>query len=341
MTAGAETSELLARLRARDVSPATLDGLRVAADRLGRDYPRVPAHLLRSDGRTWLQLIRPLLTVRPSGAHHDDLLSVASVVAVLVGCSEHDMGHRPRAEVARRLAMALAEEAGDSAQLGWGFEMRAWFDLEAGQYRAALAAAEAGLRVTSRSHAAVQLAAQEANAWAYLGERRQVEEALEHSRGVHRLLPRPEHPEHHLVIDEAKLHLHAANCYRVLGVNELAASSAYEVIRTSTRPDGSVAHPMRVAQAKLTLAVVAARTGDLEGAVEQGTEALIGDRKSLPSLVTASRELVGTLQQHYAKEPRAAQYIERVRSASVSASATRPARPHVSRQASGRAARSA
>ena len=50
---------------------------------------------------------------------------------------------------------------------------------------------------------------------------------------------------------------------------------------------------MRNAEARITLGVVAARAGDKEAAVTHGQRALIGARRSLPSLVMVGQELSG------------------------------------------------
>jgi hypothetical protein len=89
------------------------------------------------------------------------------------------------------------------------------------------------------------------------------------------------------------------------------------VIKTSTHFDGSARKPMRVAEAKVTLGVVAARSGDLEQAVAMGGQALDGDRKSLPSLLLCSRELSGVLSKKYGNESAVASYLEQLRSLSA------------------------
>jgi hypothetical protein len=52
---------------------------------------------------------------------------------------------------------------------------------------------------------------------------------------------------------------------------------------------------MRMAEARITLGVVRARAGDLEGAISLGMRAPEGDRKSLPSLLMVSRDLAKVL----------------------------------------------
>jgi arginyl-tRNA synthetase len=71
---------------------------------------------------------------------------------------------------------------------------------------------------------------------------------------------------------------------------------------------------MRVAQADLTLGVVAARQGDVERAVAHGRASLSAERKSLPSLVMVSRELATVLSTRYGSEAVVDDYIDEIRS---------------------------
>jgi len=72
------------------------------------------------------------------------------------------------------------------------------------------------------------------------------------------------------------------DCFRHSGENELARELSDEVIRVSTDFDRRERWPMRIAEAQITLGVVAAREGDLDEAVSRGRRALAGDRKLLP-----------------------------------------------------------
>ena len=85
------------------------------------------------------------------------------------------------------------------------------------------------------------------------------------------------------------------DCYRILADDKMAENLASEVIQASTDFDGKERAPMRLAEARFTLGVVAARQGDLEGAIGQGERALNGERKSLPSLLMVSRDLTRVL----------------------------------------------
>ncbi len=94
--------------------------------------------------------------------------------------------------------------------------------------------------------------------------------------------------------------------------NALAETLANEVIQASTDFDGTERAPMRLAEARITLGVVAARRGDLEHAVEFGGQALNAPRKSLPSLLMVSRDLTRVLNDKYAKEPEIGIYLDQL-----------------------------
>ncbi|MCM0675096.1 XRE family transcriptional regulator [Micromonospora phytophila] len=315
---GMETVEILARLRTSDVSTATLEALRITADRLCCEYPYMASDQLRVEGRAWLRRITALMDRRLTLAQHQEVLTLAGWVALLVGCVEYDMGLRRIAEGTRKAALTLGEEAGDAAIAGWAYEMRAWYALTQGDYRGVIAAAEAGEAVATNNGAAVQLAAQRAKAWARLRDRRQVETALDRGRALLESLPYPEDTDHHFVVDPAKFDFYAMDCYRIAGEDRLAEMYAREVIRSSTDPDGTERKPMRNAEARITLGVVAARSGDVERAVSYGRRALEGDRKSLPSLLMCSKELATLLRERYPHEPEAVSYLDEVRALTAS-----------------------
>src|SRR6476469_3970106 len=52
---GMDTLELLSRLQRSDPDQATLDGLRIMADRLCSEYPFMPSDQLLFEGRSWLR----------------------------------------------------------------------------------------------------------------------------------------------------------------------------------------------------------------------------------------------------------------------------------------------
>jgi hypothetical protein len=58
---GLDTLEIIARLRASDVSTSTLEALRITTDQLCSEYPHQPSDQLRIAGQDWLRRTMPLL----------------------------------------------------------------------------------------------------------------------------------------------------------------------------------------------------------------------------------------------------------------------------------------
>jgi hypothetical protein len=119
----------------------------------------------------------------------------------------------------------------------------------------------------------------------------QTEVALDRGRRLLDSMPYPENLDNHFVVDPTKFDFYAMDCYRHLAEDRMAETLADEVIRSATDLDGSERAPMRLAEARVTLGVVAAREGDVEQAIHHGEQALAGQRKSLPSLAMVSRDL--------------------------------------------------
>jgi len=182
--AGMDTLELVSRLQRSDLDPATLDALRIMADRLCSEYPFMPADQLLTERRAWLRRMTELHVQRLTLSHHREILVQAGWIALLFGCVEYDTGNRPAAETTRQAALSLGVEADHGDIMGWAHEIRARINLTSGDYHGVVAAARAGTGTTPHSSVAVQLAAQEAKAWARIGERRQTEVALDRETAV-------------------------------------------------------------------------------------------------------------------------------------------------------------
>jgi tetratricopeptide (TPR) repeat protein len=310
---GMDTLEIVSRLRTSDVSAGVLDALRITADQLCSEYPYMAPDQLCLEGRQWLRRVTQLLDQRLTLDQHREVLVLAGWIALLVGCVEYDLGDRMAAEATRKSALSLGSESGNSEIVGWAHEMQAWYALTQGDYRRTVQASDAGQAAAPAHGVSVQLAGQKAKAWARIGDRRQVEVALDEGRRLLEKMPYPENLDHHFVVDPAKFDFYAMDCYRLLGEDRLAEMYARQVIETGTRFDGTESSPMRNAEARVTLGVVAARQGDLDQAVEFGNSALGGERKSIPSLIMCSSELVRMLSDRKADSGDAASYIDRIR----------------------------
>lgn len=305
---GMTTMEILARVRTSSLDDATLEGLRITADQLCCEYPYMPSAQLLLEGRQWLRRITALLDRNLNLNQHREVLSLAGLIALLIGCVENDMGQRRAAEATRRSALSLGTEANDLRIIGWAHEMSAWFSLTDGDYRGVVAAADAGVEAAGQRDVSVQLMAQKAKALARTGQNTNLQITLDAGRQLLEGLPYPSDVSHHFVVDPGKWDFYAMDCYRVARQDALARTYAEEVLRTGTELSGSERAPMRNAEARLTLATVAAREGDLAQAVDLGEQALSGDRKSLPSLLMVTRDLQDELTTKYANEPDAAAF---------------------------------
>ena len=307
-----ESAELLRRVQANDGAPATIEALHATVFELCCQYATQPAAELRAEAHGWMREVARMLH-RPTGlAAHRELLVAAGWLALLVGCVEYDMGMRAGAEATRTAARQLGEEAGHPEIVAWSHEMAAWFALTQSRYRGVLTAAQTGQAVAPGGSAAVQLAGQEAKALARLGDQAGVRDALTRGRALLDSMAAPERPDHHFVVDPDKWDFYAMDAYRLAQDDELAAHHARTVLTLGAGPDGEKA-PMRMAEARLTLAAVAARAGDLEQAASTGMEALSSGRKSLPSLLMVAGELDVELHRRFPGESAADDFRQALR----------------------------
>jgi tetratricopeptide (TPR) repeat protein len=310
---GMDTLEFIGRLRMSDVSTATLDAIRITAERLCCEYPYANPHELHGEGTAWLRRITSLLDGRLTLSQHREILVLAGWVALLVGCVDYDLGRRTTAEATRRAAHSLGQEAENAEIIGWSAELAAWFALTQGNYRGAIEAVDTALETSQNVGLGVQLSAQRAKAWSRLGDRRQVEASLDQGRAILQRLDHPSNLDNHFVVDPQKFDFYAMDCCRVGGEDTLAESYAREVIRHSTRADGTIRNPMRVSEARLTLAVVAVRDRDLELAVHEGMRAFSGKRRSLPSLIWIAGEAAREIIERFPGDPRTLVYLDQLR----------------------------
>jgi len=306
-----DTLELTRLAEVSDIGAGTIEALHETADLLCRAYPSTPAAVLRDRTKRRLQHVIRLLGGRSTLSQHRELLVAAGWLAVLLGCLHYDQGEREEAEAARQAAYQWARQAGHAELMGWAYEMSAWFALVDGRYEQLIEFGEAGQAVAGAGSAGVQLTLQEAKGWSRLGDHQQAEAAL--SRGAEMLsrMPVPAHPEHHFVFDHTKWMFYASTCYVWLGDDDRAEEHALEVIAQHVRPDGSTNAPMRVAQSRINLGIVAARRGDLDQAVAYGHSAFAYERRSLTALTSSAADLDAILQQHYQGEHLARDFHER------------------------------
>jgi hypothetical protein len=101
------------------------------------------------------------------------------------------------------------------------------------------------------------------------------------------------------------------DCYRLIGDDKLGEMHCARDCEKTTNADGSLNSPMRNAEAQLTLAVVAARRGELAEALTYGEGALAVDRKSKPSLLMIASELDVAMRERYGQEAQVQEFHDR------------------------------
>lgn len=291
-----DETEIIERIRRTDLDSAVLDDLTVTVDRLCTAYSTEPADQVLVDARRWLVEIQGMVRESP-GRHAGRLLDQAAWLALLIGCLHNDLGRRDRAEAMRRSAGHLAIDAGNHRARAWSHEMTAWFNLDDGEPRAAIAAARAGQEIASHSDVAVHMAGQEAEGWAKLGEKEKALGALDRARTLLDQVPWIENPRNHFRIDPPKARKAQARVARILGDYEAATRHALAMIDEGRRPDGTYRQPMRVSDAKSVLATIAAEQGDVAEALRLAHEALDIKRISAPSLLLITSEVADLLPQ--------------------------------------------
>ncbi|MEW2141507.1 helix-turn-helix transcriptional regulator [Micromonospora vinacea] len=309
-TRPSETVELLHRMHASDTAPATVETLQATITELCCQYGWRDAGELRAEGQGWLREVARLLQ-RPTGLRqHRELLVCAGWLALLIGCVEYDLGMRASAEATRIAARQLGDEAGHADITGWAWEMAAWFALTQSRHEAALSAAQTGQEVAGRQRVGVQLIAQEAKSLARLGDLHGARMALDRGRRLLDELGAPDRPDNHFEVDPGKWLFYAMDTCRLAEHDTLADHYATEVLRLGAGPDGIERSPMRMAEARLTLAATALRAGELDRAVEQGVAAFAATRRSLPSLLLVAGEVDVELHRRYPHEHATADFRE-------------------------------
>jgi len=302
------TMELARLLDGADIGTGTLEALEEAADLLCRAYPKTPSVILRARIKKRLKHVIDLLGGRITINQHRRLLVVAGWMIALLGCVHYDMQDPEEAEAARRTAHQIAKEAEDTDLLAWTCEMAAWFALVENRYEDVIEAALAGLAIKASGSVGIQLHLQEAKGHARIGNSRETHRALKEASVILGKLPPPEHPDHHFVFDHSKWMHYAATIYTWLGDDQRAKEHAVEVIDEHLRPDGSTRAPMRTAEARLSLATISAREGNLDGAVSWAKSAYEFDTKPMSDLLSRGKDLDRLLKYLFGQHPLTAEF---------------------------------
>lgn len=305
----AEAKALALRAGSSDVGHGIVETVELQVDRYCRDYPSVSPALLEPRVRQRLRELHELLDGRLTLRQRRDLLTAGGFLTLLLACLRFDMGDRDAAQESRDAAFQLGQAAEHQEILAWTFELSAWYALVEKRYDDTVDQARAGLQIAPNTSAGVQLAVQEAKGWSRIGSALEAERALQRGAVTLAGLAVPTHPEHHFQFDAPKLSFYAATCMAWLGEPERAREHAQAVITQCLAVPGRERWPVRLAETRVDLGLVAVQVGELENACHLGELALRSPRKA-GSTLGRVRELDEALMASFAATPEARDFHE-------------------------------
>jgi tetratricopeptide (TPR) repeat protein len=185
-----EAMELARRAEMSEVGADTLAGVERAVDRLREAAAVTPPEALVPAVLEQRRYVGRLLEGRLTLAHRRRLLVAAGWLSVLLTQLYFDADDREAAEANRDTALRLARQAGHTELTAWTVQALASWALADGRFRDALDLARAGQDLAPpATAAAAQLALDEAQAWAALGDRAQAAAARHHAALTRAMLP--------------------------------------------------------------------------------------------------------------------------------------------------------
>lgn len=270
--------ELVRRVEASDVGGGTVERLELIVDDLAMAYPAMrPADLL-ARVRTHLGYVRRLLDARATLSQHRRLLVTGGWLSLLAATCLIDLHSDHAAEAYLRTADQLASETEQPDLAAWVLETRAWQALTAGEFRrAAMLSQGAQLAAPHASSGHLQAVAQEARAWARVGDAAETRRALTRLETLVSPLPVPERPEHHYRYDPPKSQAYVATTLAWVG-DAAAEGITREVLAAIEAPGTAPPRPRRAALARLDLALALSASGKDDEAAAVALQAVRSGR---------------------------------------------------------------
>jgi tetratricopeptide (TPR) repeat protein len=292
-----DSIELVRMLEVTNVGEETLDLLRHSVHQIGRDYLTSPHEVVFREVQRLRCYTLSLLEDRQPSPHRRRLHELAGWLTALLGHVSLDLGHYPAAAVHCSTAMRLAKEAQAQDLMAWvrGTQMMA--SVFAGAPQQATGYGLLDERFTGNATAInVRAIAQEARAWARIGDKHRAKRTLETARDLFHALPTD--PEPGIFSFQAPyLPFYAGTIYIWLDEPEESAINAQAAVELcDADPDQ---WPVARVSARLDLAIASARRGEIDRACAVGGEALTLAH-ARPSAPTRQRavELLNELSPH-------------------------------------------
>jgi len=303
----------LHRLGQSDLDQESIDRIDAAVERMCTDYSTADPAELSDQAQAQLNEIDQMLNQRLMLGQQRSLFEAAGWLALLVAALSYDQGDTPTAERSRQLALNIGEELGSTSILGWAHETDVWTSIATADWTAAIRKADEGLAIIGADEptgVGIQLALQQAEAAARLGETSLMRgslEVAEHQLAQH---TPPSNPRHHFRFDHAKFDLRKMRVLLVTGNDDEAEQIARRLLSEAEGSGQESAHPMRTSEILTTLALAAVRRGEVDQAVELAEKALDIGRRSTISFRQLTAVLADELKKHTAV-PDVSAYLER------------------------------
>jgi len=307
----ANAGELLIRIRTSDLDSNVLDAVEQQVDMLCVDYSWADADELLEQALVWLDHLNQVRSTRTTLAEHQRILELAGWLSLLIGTVCFDLADLSAAEGARRTAVALGKELQSPELEAWGHELSAWFSLTDQRWERVLPVTSAGRAIAEHRGVGAQLAIQEAEALARLGARREADTALASAQTILEQLPAPANPLHHFSVEHDKFDKALMRIHLIQGDDRRAEMLSTELERRFTNSDGTMSKPMRVADARTVRAVVAARQGDLDHALDLAHAAFDIKRRTVPTLIKHTTELATFIETNHPTHEGAREFLLR------------------------------
>jgi transcriptional regulator with XRE-family HTH domain len=257
-----------------DDVPAPED-VEAAVHRLRRSYSTTPPAELQRRIEVRLRQVKRLLSGQARASSRGNLLQAAAWLALLRGTVLTDLKDYEAAETSVHVARQLAYEIGHVELQAWTWETAAWMAATDGRQHDARDMASRGIDVAPRGgYGLVAVTLQRARIRGALGDEPGVREDLEAGRRAWTAAGDPEWPDDHYQIDHAKVAYFGSGAMVGLRRPREAIELASEVIEANQNPATRNWWPMRVANARLELAVARADLGEEDEAAALAEQAL-------------------------------------------------------------------
>jgi len=329
-----ESREISQSVEASDLGPVTLESLNLAVEGYGLDYLAIPALKLHQQVQSERKLVVTLLRGKHTLCERRHLYTVAGWLSGLLGHLANDLGDQRAARQHCLTAWLLAKETNDRDLAAWLWGTRALIATYAGLPSEAVRCAQAGHPFAREgSTAAVRLAAQEARAYARMGDHRGTDDAMRRAeRACERLSEQATCSI--FSFDSPYLPFYAGTCYVWLSRPERARECAAQAIALCDTAPAS--WPVTRALARIDLAMSLVQQGHPDRAAEVGTEALgIYESERRVNMIVQRADELSTTMASYRSLSIVREFNERLRSISARPLKDLPAPYAESRQPAG------